>query len=263
MTSLFCSTVPINCVSAQIEAFTVAHRADENIEQKEKWRIVSSRVVLPVKIRILPSASTDLPPIAVLNSPIRLDLSSTARVGSTVVHLGSKDSLSRWYILISDVEHTRYFHVDIRSGQVMLIRPIDELMNTLPIVRLRMNVTQNWIDMETIEVSFSASSFSGDPFFLDLDYRSSGQYNVTRRSILQSRLLHNGVQKCILWYGNSTFSRGSSCSGLSLQDSLGGTNSIEGFVPYRFAFRLHPYCSFVGEQPRRETSLIGDLSLSE
>ena len=130
------------------------------MDQKEKWRVVSSRVLLPIKIRILPSASTDVPALSTLNSTIHLDLLPSAQVGSTLAHLGTVVSPSPWYILTSDVEHTRYFHVDLRSGQLMLIRPMDELKHTLSPIRLRLNVTRNWIDMETVEVNIRELLFS-------------------------------------------------------------------------------------------------------
>jgi hypothetical protein len=56
--------------------------------------------------------------------------------------------------MISHIEHTRYFHVNFQSGELILIRPVEELMNKTTIIELHINVTNDWIHMNTIKVNF-------------------------------------------------------------------------------------------------------------
>lgn len=55
-------------------------------------------------------------------------------------------------MMIVDVELGRYFHLDSQSHQVFLIRPINELISRSHSIRLHINLTQNWIEIKTIEV---------------------------------------------------------------------------------------------------------------
>jgi hypothetical protein len=121
-----------------------------------KWRVVSSRVTLPVKIRILPMISLNKSLVSTIDSTINIDLLTTTNVGSTILQLGLNNRFNntQWFIMIGDIRHTRYFHVDFQTGQLILIRPIDELINQTNIIELRINVTNDWINMNTIKVNY-------------------------------------------------------------------------------------------------------------
>jgi len=54
--------------------------------------------------------------------------------------------------MIGHIRHTRYFHVDFQTGQLILIRPIEELINQTNLIELHINVTNDWIHMNTIKV---------------------------------------------------------------------------------------------------------------
>jgi hypothetical protein len=54
--------------------------------------------------------------------------------------------------MIGHIRHTRYFHVDFQIGSLILIRPIEELINQTDLIELRINVTKDWIEMNTIKV---------------------------------------------------------------------------------------------------------------
>jgi len=68
--------------------------------------------------------------------------------------------------MISHIEHTRYFHVNFQSGELILIRPVEELMNKTMVIELHINVTNDWIHMNTIKVNFFISFYfiSSFPF---------------------------------------------------------------------------------------------------
>jgi hypothetical protein len=55
--------------------------------------------------------------------------------------------------MIGHINHTRYFHVNFQSGELILIRPLDELINKTSIIELYINVTKDWIHMNTIKVN--------------------------------------------------------------------------------------------------------------
>ncbi|CAF0982632.1 unnamed protein product, partial [Rotaria sordida] len=145
-----------------VEAFTVAYRddieQDENIHHKHstrsKWRIISSRVILPIKIRILPINIIDSSSLLLINeSIINIDLLTTTKVGSILRQLRiNNNNYTQWFIMIGHIDHTRYFHVNFQSGELILIRPIDELINKTTIIDLRINITNDWIHMNTIKV---------------------------------------------------------------------------------------------------------------
>ncbi|CAF4109878.1 unnamed protein product, partial [Rotaria sordida] len=146
-----------------VEAFTVAYRddieQDENIHHKHstrsKWRIISSRVILPIKIRILPINIIDSSSLLLINeSIINIDLLTTTKVGSILRQLRiNNNNYTQWFIMIGHIDHTRYFHVNFQSGELILIRPIDELINKTTIIDLRINITNDWIHMNTIKTN--------------------------------------------------------------------------------------------------------------
>lgn len=84
---------------------------------------------------------------------INLDLSPTTKVGSTLLSLGNNNTYFQWFIMIGPIKHTQYFHVNFQSGELILIRPIDELFNKTMIIELYINVTNDWIHMNTIKVN--------------------------------------------------------------------------------------------------------------
>jgi hypothetical protein len=55
--------------------------------------------------------------------------------------------------MIGQIEYTRYFHVNFQTGELILIRPIEELINKTTIIELHINVTNDWIYMNTIKVN--------------------------------------------------------------------------------------------------------------
>jgi hypothetical protein len=75
------------------------------------------------------------------------------------------DNYIQWFIMIGQIEYTHYFHVNFQTGELILIRPIEELINKTTIIELHINVTNDWIHMNTIKVNLSfhfsfISSFS-------------------------------------------------------------------------------------------------------
>ena len=80
----------------------------------------------------------------------------TTEVGSILLQLGLNNhqlNNSQWFIMIGHIRYTRYFHVDFQTGQLILIRPIEELINQTDSIELRINVTNDWINMNTIKVT--------------------------------------------------------------------------------------------------------------
>lgn len=87
------------------------------------------------------------------DSTIHIDVLTTAKVGTILLELKKHNLHAEWFIMTSHVDHTRYFHVNFRSGDFILVRPIDELINeTSTRIEININVTQNWIHMNTIKV---------------------------------------------------------------------------------------------------------------
>jgi hypothetical protein len=140
---------------------------DDEYLNRGKWRIVSSRVVLPIKVRILPLQIIDSSLSFINESIINIDLFTTTKVGSTLLQLGTNDDRSEWFIIISHIDHTRYFHVNFQSGELILIRPIEELIKKTTMIELRINVTNDWIHMDTIKVNFLLLFYFIMTFFLD------------------------------------------------------------------------------------------------
>lgn len=85
-----------------------------------------------------------------------MDLLKTTEVGSTILHLGinNRQNYTQWFIMIGHIRHTRYFHVDFQTGHLILIRPIEELMQQTNTIELRINVTSDWVHMNTIKVKY-------------------------------------------------------------------------------------------------------------
>ncbi len=86
-------------------------------------------------------------------SIIRIDLLTTTKVGSTLLQLGINKNYKQWFIMIGQIEYTRYFHVNFQTGELVLIRPIEELINKTTTIELHINVTNDWIHMNTIKVN--------------------------------------------------------------------------------------------------------------
>ena len=125
---------------------------DEQHLNRGKWRVVSPRVTLPIKVRVLPINIIGSSLLVFNESSIHIDLLSTTQVGSTLLQFGRSTNHTQWFIMSSSVEHTRYFHVKFRSGELILIRPIGELIKETTIIELRINVTNDWININTIKV---------------------------------------------------------------------------------------------------------------
>ena len=146
----------------QVEAFTVAYDDDIEADEDEleesadrrKWRVVSSRVTLSVQIRIRPIKNIQTNLLPLNQSTIQLVLPTTTKVGATVIHLGMNNSHTQWFLMIGHVDHTRYFHVDSQTGEMILLRPLPELINKTSRIELHINVTTNWIYMNTIKVVY-------------------------------------------------------------------------------------------------------------
>ena len=76
---------------------------------------------------------------------------------------------TQWFIMIGSIEHTRYFHINTQTGQLILIRPVEEIFNKTTLIELKINITNNWIDFQTIRVNLPHSSFHFySSFFLDI-----------------------------------------------------------------------------------------------
>jgi len=78
----------------------------------------------------------------------------TTEIGSIILQLGLNKQYNntQWFIMIGNIRHTRYFHVDFQIGHLILIRPIEELINQTNLIELHINVTTDWINMNTIKV---------------------------------------------------------------------------------------------------------------
>jgi hypothetical protein len=78
----------------------------------------------------------------------------TTEIGSIILQLGLNKQFNntQWFIMIGNIRHTRYFHVDFQIGHLILIRPIEELINQTNLIELHINVTTDWINMNTIKV---------------------------------------------------------------------------------------------------------------
>jgi len=103
--------------------------------------------------------------ILIDESIINIDLLTTTKVGSTLFQLGMNNNHTKWFIMTSQIEYTRYFHVNFQSGELILLRPIEELTNYTMTIELHVNVTQDWIDMKTIRVNIFLCSILNDLFY--------------------------------------------------------------------------------------------------
>lgn len=103
--------------------------------------------------------------ILIDESIINIDLLTTTKVGSTLFQLGMNNNHTKWFIMTSQIEYTRYFHVNFQSGELILLRPIEELINYTMTIELHVNVTQDWIDMKTIRVNIFLCSILNDLFY--------------------------------------------------------------------------------------------------
>lgn len=86
-------------------------------------------------------------------SIIHVDVLTTAKVGSILLQLQTNMNSTQWFIMISHIDHTRYFHIGFQSGELILIRPIDELIGETTVIELAINITKDWIHMNTIKVN--------------------------------------------------------------------------------------------------------------
>ena len=133
---------------------------DDQQNSKSKGRVVSSRVILPVKIQILPKINIERSFLSTVDSTINIDVLTTMEVGSTILQLGMNNRMNlnqtQWFIMVGHILYTRYFHVDFQTGQLILLRPVTELMNQTNPVELRVNVTTDWINMNTIKVKIKS-----------------------------------------------------------------------------------------------------------
>ncbi|CAF3595684.1 unnamed protein product [Adineta steineri] len=193
-----------------VEAFTVAHRDDilsdgnENEDDEQhtnrgKWRIVSSRVSLPIKIQILPMISANHSLSPTIDSTINTDLLTTTEVGSTILQLGINNRLNntQWFVMIGHIRNTRYFHVDFQTGQLILIRPIVELLNQTNIIELHINVTNDWINMNTIKVIIRIINNQIPSIeFPQNDYYTSISKNIPLGAEIARLTIDNSVNDC-------------------------------------------------------------------
>lgn len=104
--------------------------------------------------------------ILIDESIINIDLLTTTKVGSTLFQLGMNNNHTKWFIMTSQIEYTRYFHVNFQSGELILLRPIEELTNYTMTIELHVNVTQDWIDMKTIRVNMFLCLILNDLLYL-------------------------------------------------------------------------------------------------
>lgn len=66
---------------------------------------------------------------------------------------------SQWFIMTGSIEHTSYFHITFQTGELILIRPIEELTNKTNNIELHINMTNDWIHMDIIKVNISYYNF--------------------------------------------------------------------------------------------------------
>ena len=247
----------------QVEAFTVAHRDeilsdgndndDDETSNRGKWRVVSSRIILPVKLRTIPMITMDKSSLSTIDSTINIDLLTSTEVGSTILQLGMNNRLNnnqtQWFIMIGHVRHTRYFHVDFQTGQLILIRPIEELANQTTIIELRINVTQDWTNMNTIKVLVRLIT-NPQPLvkFSQTDYFSSVSKNIPIGVEIARLTIDNGSDDCT--YSIDAVERikstdlfrinpysGSITVGRSLEDSVRQTHLLT--ILYRCEHNYH------------------------
>ncbi len=109
-------------------------------------------MIAGIKIRILPMNIHNHSLILTNESIINIDLLTTTKVGSKLFQFEINTNYTKWFIMTSSIEYTRYFHVNFRSGKLILLRPIEELINYTKIIELHINVTHDWIQMKTIRV---------------------------------------------------------------------------------------------------------------
>ncbi|CAF4174661.1 unnamed protein product, partial [Rotaria sordida] len=202
---------PYTIYEFQVQAFTVAHQDDilsdgnENDHDDEnsyqgKWRIVSPRKILPIKIRILPMISLNKSLLSTIDSTINIDLLKTTEVGTTILHLGlnNRYNNTQWFIMIGHIRYTRYFHVDFQTGHLILIRPIEELIHQINLIELRINVTNDWINMNTIKVIIRIIN-NQIPIieFSQTDYYSSISKNIPIGAEIARLTIENPSDDCI------------------------------------------------------------------
>ncbi|UJR21665.1 hypothetical protein I4U23_024742 [Adineta vaga] len=196
---------PYTTYQFNIEAFTVAHYDDIGLEENEldeqsdrrKWRIVSSRVILPVKIRIRPIRTIKTILLPMNQSTIQIVLLTTIKVGSTILHLGMNTTHTQWFILISHIDHTRYFHVDFETGELILTRPLIELINKTTIIELHINVTNDWIHWNTIKIVISIQNIQLPQIhFSQTDYYSSVSKNLPIGIEIARLTIENPFENC-------------------------------------------------------------------
>ena len=201
---------PYTTYEFNIEAFTVAYRdeilpdGNENDEDEHssrgKWRIVSSRVILPIKLRIFPLSSLNKSLSSPIDSTINIDLLTTTEVGSIILQLGLNNPLnnSQWFIMIGHIRHTRYFHVDFQIGSLILIRPIEELINQTDLIELRINVTTDWVNMNTIKVIIRlVNNRIPTVKFSQTDYYSSVSKSIPTGVEIAHLTIENSSDDCL------------------------------------------------------------------
>lgn len=88
-------------------------------------------------------------------SIINIDLLTTTKVGSKLFQFEMYNNQTKWFIMISQIQYTQYFHVNFQSGDLILLRPIEELINKTTNIELYINVTNDWIHMNTIKVNIN------------------------------------------------------------------------------------------------------------
>ncbi|CAF3290402.1 unnamed protein product [Rotaria socialis] len=202
---------PYTIYEFHVQAFTVAHQEDilsdgngnENDDdehsQQGKWRVVSARKLLPIKLRILPTISLDKSLLSPIDSTINIDLLKTTDVGSTILHLGINNRFNntQWFIMIGYIRHTRYFHVDFQTGHLMLIRPIDELVQETDTIELRINITSDWINMNTIKVIVRIMNNKIPSVkFSQTDYYSSISKSIPMGAEIARLTIENSAADC-------------------------------------------------------------------
>jgi hypothetical protein len=104
---------------------------------------------------------------------------------------------TKWFIMTSQVEYTRYFYVNFQSGDLILLRPIEELINYTRIIELHINVTHDWIHMNIIRVVIHIKN---DKFqlthFSQTDYYSSVSKTIPIGIEIARLTIENGNDNC-------------------------------------------------------------------
>ncbi|CAF1573648.1 unnamed protein product, partial [Didymodactylos carnosus] len=138
--------------SFQIEAFTVIPSLFQNeiYSSNKKYRSISQRIQMPVKVQILPFSRSTVNQMKIIHTiPLIQELLSNKQVGDEIMNLNQFDTKksenrTKWFILNGIMNQTKYFHVNLHTGQLFLIRSIMKLISDYQSLNITINETDDW-----------------------------------------------------------------------------------------------------------------------